>query len=505
MNAALSRRALLGGALSAVASVALADAPLSSLRPVLRDNSQATPDADLGRVRPQARRSLDDIIAQAELGGAVAVSVVDMSTGRVLEARVTDTPLPPASVTKAVTALYALDILGTHHRFTTRLISTGTVSDGVLDGNLILAGGGDPVLTTDHLAELAEALKQAGVSQVTGAFQVYGSTLPYEDEIDDSQMDHLGYNPAISGLNLNFNRVHFEWAKTGSSYRVSMDARSDHYRPQVSMAQMRVAERRHPIFDYEDSGDVDHWSVARSALGNNGSRWLPVRKPALYAGDVFRTLARSQGIVLQSAQRITALPVGRELARHDSIPLTQILRDMLKYSTNLTAEVVGLAASIRQNHSLPADLQSSAWRMTQWINRTFGVQTQFMDHSGLSDRTRVTAADLIAILTQPGTHARLQPILKQIQLRDSEGTLIDHAATVTAKTGTLNFVSTLAGYIRTPDGNDLAFAILSGDVPRREIGKRSPDEQPQGASGYNTRAKRLQQRLLQRWSTGFTA
>jgi len=60
--------------------------------------------------------------------------------------------------------------------------------------------------------------------------------LPNLDEIDESQLDHLGYNPAISGLNLNFNRVHFEWKRAGGGYSIAMDARSELYKPAVTVA-----------------------------------------------------------------------------------------------------------------------------------------------------------------------------------------------------------------------------------------------------------------------------
>ena len=89
------------------------------------------------------------------------------------------TALAPASVTKAVTALYALDTLGRGHRFATRLLAAGPVEDGVLRGDLVLAGGGDPTLDTDALADMAAGLKRAGVREVTGAFRVWGGAVPY--------------------------------------------------------------------------------------------------------------------------------------------------------------------------------------------------------------------------------------------------------------------------------------------------------------------------------------
>ena len=69
-----------------------------------------------------------------------------------------------------------------------------------------------------------------------GKFYVYDGALPNLDEIDESQLDQSGYNPAISGLNLNFNRVHFEWKREGGAYTVMLDARSINFRPAVTVA-----------------------------------------------------------------------------------------------------------------------------------------------------------------------------------------------------------------------------------------------------------------------------
>ena len=224
----------------------------------------------------------------------VGFVMADGATGRVLEAIDETLPQPPASVTKAVTALYAIEGLGGDYHFKTEIYGTAPVVDGVLDGDLVLAGGGDPNLLTDDLLALAGRLKESGLREVKGDFLVWGGALPALEEIDESQLDHLGYNPAISGLNLNFNRVHFEWKRANGDYTVTMDARSETIRPTVTIARMDIVDRNLPIYTYRDGSDIDRWTVARRALGNSGSRWLPVRNPELYAGDVFRTFARSE-------------------------------------------------------------------------------------------------------------------------------------------------------------------------------------------------------------------
>ena len=122
-------------------------------------------------------------------------------------------------------------------------------------------------MSTDHLVELADALKAFGVTEVKGRFLCWRGALPYAEEIEPSQLDHLGYNPAISGLNLNYNRVYFEWARFGNDWRTIMDARTENPGPAVSMARVRIVDRGAPVFTTDA---LDSWTVARSALGNGG-------------------------------------------------------------------------------------------------------------------------------------------------------------------------------------------------------------------------------------------
>ncbi len=492
MTTKLTRRAMIAG-LSLFGSTALANAPLTSLRPQARQSN-------LPRVRPRARFSTADMIAAAGLDGQVGFVIADAETGEILEAIDGATARPPASVTKAVTALYAIEALGGDYRFKTTVYGTAPIVNGALDGDLILAGGGNPNLLTDDLYALSETLKATGLKEVTGKFLVWGGALPGVEEIDDTQLDHLGYNPAVSGLNLNFNRVHFEWKREGSSYAVAMDARSETLRPPVSIARMRLADRSSPVYAYQDGGGVDQWTVARGALGKAGSRWLPVRYPALYAGDVFRTFMKDHGLDLPVATRIPTLPDAQVLADHESESLTGVMRAMLRFSTNLTAEAAGMTASAALTGQRRG-LRTSALGMTRWATARAGITPAFVDHSGLGDQSRIAASDMVTLLNAQDVRGRLSPILKSITMRDSEGRPIkDAPGDVRAKTGTLNFVSTLAGYLTTSGGRTLSFAIFAADLDARARGKAAGDEQPAGSITFNTKAKRLQQDILQRWA-----
>ena len=501
MSVQLTRRAILSGMLSGVAAGAIAQ-PLTSLRPIARAGAvtaavQAPEVSVIPRIAPRSRASIEAIIASADLEGTVGCVLADTETGELFEQIEAHDAVPPASVTKALTALYALDALGETFRFVTRLIANGPVEGGVLRGDLILAGGGDPTLSADHLAEIADNLKAAGVTRVEGRFLCWRGALPYAEEIEPSQLDYLGYNPAVSGLNLNYNRVHFEWRRVNGNWQTSMDARTENRVPRVSMARVQIVDRGSPVFD---TVAPDRWTVARSALGNGGSRWMPVRQPALYAGDVFQTLARDIGVSVPTPTVADDLPSGgTELAQRQSPPLLAILQEMLLFSTNLTAEICGLAATqAKLRRSL--DIEGSAGEMTRWIGETYGAECDFKDHSGLSDANRVSASAMVKVLLAVGPNGPLRPIMKRIVMRDVENNrLDDYPIEVRAKTGTLNFVSALAGYVETSDGSHLAFAIFAANLERRARGKASGDEIPVGSRAWNQRARRLQQQLLQRW------
>lgn len=490
----ITRRMVLGGLLAGVASPVLAEIMTSSPRPVARP---VVTGSSSGGAAVSAGEAAE-LIAAAKLGGEVAYVVADAKTGAVLEARQPDLPLPPASVAKTLTALYALDRLGAGYRFVTRVLATGPVEGGMVQGDIVLAGGGDPTLQTDQLGDLVARLAKSGVKGATGRFLYWEGALPRLTEIAADQPVHVGYNAAISGLNLNFNRVHFEWKRVSGDWQVTVDARGERFVPAVGMVRVAVVAREAPLFTY-DPGVVEEWTVASGALGNGGSRWLPVRDPGRHVAEVFRTLARAQGITLEPGERVEALPGGAEIGRVESEPLPEVLRDMLRYSTNLTAECVGLTASGL------GSLQASGRAMSEWVRQAFGASFDLRDHSGLGGASRVTAAGMVKVLLAAERGKRgLKPILREVGMKDDSGAVIKgHKVRVLAKSGTLNFVSGLAGHVVPPSGRELVFAIFTGDPERRDAVPVSLREEPEGAQAWTKRARRLQGQLVSRWARAY--
>jgi D-alanyl-D-alanine carboxypeptidase/D-alanyl-D-alanine-endopeptidase (penicillin-binding protein 4) len=215
---------------------------------------------------------------------------------------------------------------------------------------------------------------------------------PAIDQIDPAQLPHVGYNPTISALNLNFNRVFFEWEREGEGYTVRMDARSDSHSPMVTVSRMTIEARDYPIYTFDRTEARDEWTVARSALamavdvGCRCAARLPTWRRCSRCRPAVHGIALGTPVFSESAP-----PNARILVEHASPTLEVILRGMMRWSTNLTAEVVGLSAT-QAGGVRPATLAESGDEMSAWMRDTLGArQARFVDHSGLGVNSRLRA------------------------------------------------------------------------------------------------------------------
>ncbi len=488
----LNRRALIAGLLGATAGPLMAQvqgaAPLTSPRPEPRPERGAGLDG---------AQDIEALIRGAKLEGQVSFAVGRLGAGEVLAERHADVLMPPASVAKTVTTLYALEKLGPEHRFETRVMRLGPVTNGRLDGDLLLVGGGDPNLDSDQLGDLVAALAATGLQQVTGRFVLVEGAVPFRERLVRDQPDHVGYNPALSGLILNYNRVHFEWARAGAGFTTTLDGRGERFRPEISGVEVEIVDRDLPVFTYARDQSLDRWTVANTALNDAGSRWLPLRDPSLAAASAFSALAHAQGIRLPDPVRMLDPPEGAQvIVSHQGAPLTKVLKDMLRFSTNLTAEVLGMRASGART------LEGSGMAMSLWAERELGAKLSLQDHSGLNSANRVTARDMLKVIARApglGQGGLLEGLMREVRATGAEGA-VEAGVRVRAKSGTMNFVSGLAGYIGAEGGQPLGFAIFSADVPRREAVPVAEREDPSGAGPWVKRARRMQGQMIANWA-----
>ncbi len=490
------RRLILTAFIGAFAGAALAAEPVTLAPP------------------PPTPKTGKQIRAEMGLSGVSGWMLVDLATGEVLDASSADRGFAPASVAKLPTAAFALDALGADHRFETRVLVTGPLQGGRVQGDLILQGGGNPELDSDALLPLAQRLAQLGVRGLTGHFLADGSALPQVPEITATQAEDSSYNPSVSGLNLNFNRVHVKWDARKGRNELSVQAVSERLSPAVDMVRVAVASGTGgPLFSLDRRGGREHWEMAARAFRARGARWLPVKQPEAYAADVFQTLAREHGADLGPAGLGLAPVNAQVLATHQSRRLGSILRDMLRYSTNLTAEVTGSAAT--RSVGVPADsLKASAEVMNAWAASVGGFPIgdpgfRFVNHSGLTTDSRVSPQRMVEFLAafarraaDPVTaHSRLPGgiagYLKPHNVAAKDFPLDYDRLEVVAKTGTMSYIRGLAGYIATPGGRQLAFAIFSNDLVRRGGGAQKVNKRWMG------RAKGFERALIRNWVLRF--
>lgn len=435
--------------------------------------------------------------------------LADLATGAVLDAARAEEAFVPASVSKLVTALYALDRLGPDHRFETRLLATGPVAEGRLDGDLVLEGTGDPELDSDGLVALLDEARAAGLAAVGGRFLVDATALPPIEAISEAQPVDATYNPGLSGLNLNFNRVRMRWEGKAVPTVTALAETAD---PPVTAVRVRAVPGR-GVARLRLGDRVETWDFPSASLRGTGSRWLPVRRPALYAGDVLRQIARAAGLDLPEPEEAPTPARARPIARLEGRPLVPVLQGMLKFSTNVTAEALGLAATAADSPGLVPSLAVSARAMSRWAAGRLGMDEPaglaLANHSGLSLDSRMSPAATVALLVAsagqappaeaahpriPGRAGALLPDYR-IWGPGLPDSLL--AAEVRAKTGTMDQVRGLAGYLVTPGRRVLAFAIFSNRLEARERTGRRFDR------GWSNRATHFERSLLQNWALRF--
>jgi D-alanyl-D-alanine carboxypeptidase/D-alanyl-D-alanine-endopeptidase (penicillin-binding protein 4) len=411
-------------------------------------------------------------------------------SGRVLFERNASLVFVPASNQKILTAAVALRHLGPDFRFETRIGHTGTLgADGTLRGDVVLTGTGDPSLDTAKLAELARALKSAGVRRVTGRIVADDSRFDERRLGVGWQWDNepFDYQPQVSALNLDGNVVRLSvapGAAAGDPALVTLDPPTGYVRvvnttrtlgasetggsrgPAVPGAAVAL-DRRRGQNELLVSGTIP--VGVKPVTGA-----LTVEEPSLFAAARLAELLRAQGVVVSddappvraAAPVIGVVPAG--VVRSE--PLARLLRTFLKQSDNLYGETllkaVGAVTSGRGTTAAGARAVAALVAEAGGDARALAVA----DGSGLSRQNLVSPRNLVALLAH--LHVDRAPAPAALAFRDAlpvggvdgtlrarfRNTLAQNA--VRAKTGSLSRVSALSGYVTTKAGEPLVFSIL---------------------------------------------
>jgi D-alanyl-D-alanine carboxypeptidase/D-alanyl-D-alanine-endopeptidase (penicillin-binding protein 4) len=449
-------------------------------------------------------RTAAAVVAARPPGTAVGYLLIDLESGQVLAELNPDLPLIPASTAKLATAVAALDVLGPEHRFRTELLARGTLDGDVLHGDLILRGGGDPLLDVADLLGLAVRLENSGIREVDGRFLIDDTALPRFAEIEPSQPPEAPYNPSIGALSVAFNRVHLAWWGGG---QIDAAALPPLYEARFEGAPPALLPPGGVALERNDNRAVV-WRVADRGRRRQLAE-LPVKDPGLHAGYLFRQLAGAQGISLDPPLRGDAPADASVVAVHESAPLRYLLQDMLVYSNNMMAELIGLATAQRLG---------AAWGGLDVAGRLLlGHLARLMPEvdwsgaalgnlSGLDGTARFTPRQLAAIARYGWQHEALPALLpgggwSGTLTRRFTGT--GEALRVWAKTGTLNYGSALAGYLFPMTDRPAVFVTMVADTGARDAYDALlpyPGPSARAAAGaWLDRARGLQDALVESW------
>jgi D-alanyl-D-alanine carboxypeptidase/D-alanyl-D-alanine-endopeptidase (penicillin-binding protein 4) len=407
-----------------------------------------------------------------------AVRVVSPSRGQVLYERNVDLSMNPASNMKLFTSAAAMAKLGPDFRFTTRVLAAAKPNaDGVVAGDLILQGGGDPVLETPHLEKLAEALKAQGVKRVTGG--LVADDYRYDDErlgvAWNSDDEPFYYSAQITALTVNRNvlLVSVSPGREGAPAQIDVKPLAGYVtvenRVTTGAAGSRTAvriSRRRARNEVVVSGTI--------AAGGDPvtDREVTMEEPELYAAGLFKKLLAERGIVVVGDIRREKAPKEPvELAAHHSVPLAEILPLLNKPSDNLIAELLLKEIGYTCKQSGDADTGSTV--VEGWL-KEIGVQTggvRVNDGSGLSRMDLVTSRSVSELLLWVDRQPWREVFVKSLPLAGVDGTLRRRMKgtlaekNVAAKTGSLGHVTALGGYVTTRSGERLVFSVLINNFP----------------------------------------
>ncbi len=391
------------------------------------------------------------------------------------------TLMVPASVAKIVSVATAVDAVGWDYRFATTLRAAGPVADGVLQGDLLIVGSGDPAIGGrggDDLSTWVAALKTAGIRRING--RIAGVDDVFEEPRPGFawSWDDLGYSTGaiFSALNLAENRLTVTvspGALAGSPTAIAVNPEAQDV-PLMNRSVTGAAGSQQLLWPEIRPGEtqltvagsipVGARPAALSVAAGNPTAWFAgvLRRQLIASGiDVGGGAVDADDIVASDFLPDEAAI----LYTYHSHPLSDIAQPLLKESINLYGEAVErLNAAGPLPHTNDQALDGMKQRLLMWGIPADGFQ--LVDGSGLSRRDVLAPDTLLAILVRMYDQRGMSPWMTGMPIAGVDGTLDARMKgtpaenNVRAKTGTMSNVRSLAGYVRTRDGEPLAFVIM---------------------------------------------
>ncbi len=471
-------RRLLGlGALAATVLVA---------RHAVPQSPAAAASAAAGDRAPELEAAVRAITHDGTFKGAqIGISIVDVDTGHYLASTNEHLPLNPASNAKIYTAAAALALVRGDHRYETSL--SGTLKKDAVAGGLVIRGHGDPSLTTADLSAMVNELRTYGVHRVDGDVivdqQFYDEqTTPPAFEQQPNEWSY--FRAPVSAVALNENCIILTIrpaSGSGGTAQASFDPPGF-----VDVeGSIRTGDKGADNVTVALAGKGQRMSARIGGAVGEGSRVVRFTKrvedPTLLAGYALKALLERADIKVSGDVK-AGKENGHVIVRHQSAPLSALLYAVGKNSDNFYAEMIfktiGGEAKAR-----PAKSADAAEVITQWLEK-IGANDKgvvIKNGSGLFDANRVTSHSAAMLLRYVWRDAGIQPeFLAQLAVGGVDGTLHKRfrmdttRRRVRAKTGTLDDVIALSGYVLGPPGKGpIAFSMFFNKIGGHQDGARA--------------------------------
>jgi D-alanyl-D-alanine carboxypeptidase/D-alanyl-D-alanine-endopeptidase (penicillin-binding protein 4) len=424
-----------------------------------------SPLADAVLPRPVARAFLDAGVPLS----SVSIVVREAGAPGPLFTHAADRSMSAASVMKLVTTFAALELLGPDYRWKTEAYLGGPLNNGTLEGDLILKGYGDPKITIEQWQSFMAALRAQGLATITGDLVLdrsYFRLAPYNPSAFDGE-PLRPYNVGPDALLVNFKSVRFAFAPNAAGDGV--DVRIEPPLPQVALG---------PSPRLSD-GDCNDWRAALGAAFVDGMAAARASFAGRYAGScaqrdwyvalldvphyvvgMFTAYFREAGGSFDGTVREGRAPPGAlPFATLASPPLYDIVRDVNKLSNNVMARQLFLTLAITAQPP-PATAAGAAEAVRQWLaRRKLPMRGLVLENgSGLSRQERVSASGLAHLLVAANASKVREEFASSLAVAATDGTVERRfqngtvAGQALLKTGTLEGVRALAGYVIDADG-----------------------------------------------------
>ncbi len=430
--------------------------------------------------REALKRTLTEVIRRTQAKSARASAYVQsLDDGAVIFAQNEEELLNPASNMKLVTAAAAMAKLGLEYRFETEFLSEAEASGGKIK-NLFVRGKGDPSITTERLYGICSELYHAGIREITGDLVLDESyfdgerTAPGYDQ-DRSDNPYMAPSGAVS-LNWNAVGVYLRPGdKAGGKATVEIEPPSEYV---VVESQLVTGARRYRRFSVGSEpapGDKQQKIIIRGSVPDERV-WTVYKKidhPPYYFGQSFKRMLNDRGIKLKGRVRLATVPQNAKtlyVAQSDTLDI--ILKQMNKHSSNFIAETL-IKTMGAEGRGVPGSFHKGIDVVEEFLEKEVGLPRGsyvMKNGSGLNDTNRFSTAQFGKLLRYMADKFPLAPeFLSSLGIAGKDGTVrnrfegSDAVGRLRAKTGTLENVRALSGYVESVGGERFVFSIIVND------------------------------------------